>query len=158
MGPTWGPPRSCRPHVGPMLAPRTLLSGTLHSWNGNVNIKYHQHWSTWDIGINPLTLTGDTLASMVCHTKHLQLCPITVNTNFHEHNLFQRHHVNGTENKQWFQLVLFKFQAYHFHSIISDIFRFWDTHVLTCHPLDHRKQFSIKYYPKHRHLRSWEFI
>ena len=27
MGPTWGPPGSCRPHVGPMLAPWTLLSG-----------------------------------------------------------------------------------------------------------------------------------
>ena len=28
MGPTWGPPGSCRPHVGPMLAPWTLLSGS----------------------------------------------------------------------------------------------------------------------------------
>ena len=27
MGPTWGPPGSCRPQVGHMLAPRTLLSG-----------------------------------------------------------------------------------------------------------------------------------
>ena len=27
MGPTRGPPGSCRPQVGPMLAPRTLLSG-----------------------------------------------------------------------------------------------------------------------------------
>ena len=27
MGPTWGPPGSCRPQMGPMLAPRTLLSG-----------------------------------------------------------------------------------------------------------------------------------
>ena len=28
MGPTWGPPGSCRPQIGPMLAPWTLLSGT----------------------------------------------------------------------------------------------------------------------------------
>ena len=28
--PTWGPPGSCRPQVGPMLAPWTLLSGTYH--------------------------------------------------------------------------------------------------------------------------------
>ena len=28
MGPTWGPPGSCRPQMGPMLAPWTLLSGT----------------------------------------------------------------------------------------------------------------------------------
>ena len=27
MGPTWGPPGSCRPQLGPMLAPWTLLSG-----------------------------------------------------------------------------------------------------------------------------------
>ena len=27
MGPTWGPPGSCQPQVGPMLAPWTLLSG-----------------------------------------------------------------------------------------------------------------------------------
>ena len=30
MGPTWGPPGSCRPQMGPMLAPGTLLSGALH--------------------------------------------------------------------------------------------------------------------------------
>ena len=27
MGPTWGPPGSCRPQMGPMLAPWTLLAG-----------------------------------------------------------------------------------------------------------------------------------
>ena len=27
MGPTWGPPGSCRPQMGPMLTPWTLLSG-----------------------------------------------------------------------------------------------------------------------------------
>ena len=37
MGPTWGPPGSCRPQMGPMLAPWTLLSGKrfandLHTW------------------------------------------------------------------------------------------------------------------------------
>ena len=29
IGPTWGPPGSCWPQMGPMLAPRTLLSGLL---------------------------------------------------------------------------------------------------------------------------------
>ena len=29
MGPTWGPPGSCRPQMGPMLAPWTLLSGAI---------------------------------------------------------------------------------------------------------------------------------
>ena len=35
VGPTWGPSGSCRPQVGPMLAPWTLLSGkplTNHYW------------------------------------------------------------------------------------------------------------------------------
>ena len=33
MGPTWGPPGSCRPQMGPMLAPWTLLSGlALHDY------------------------------------------------------------------------------------------------------------------------------
>ena len=32
MGPTWGPPGSCRPQMGPMLAPWTLLSGLFASW------------------------------------------------------------------------------------------------------------------------------
>ena len=30
MGPTWGPPGSCRPQMGPMLAPWTLLSGVVY--------------------------------------------------------------------------------------------------------------------------------
>ena len=29
MGPTWGPPGSCRPQMGPMLAQWTLLSGNI---------------------------------------------------------------------------------------------------------------------------------
>ena len=29
MGPTWGPPGSCRPQMGPMLSPWTLLSGVV---------------------------------------------------------------------------------------------------------------------------------
>ena len=32
MGPTWGLPRSCRPQVGPMLSPWTLLSGLIHMY------------------------------------------------------------------------------------------------------------------------------
>ena len=31
MGPTWGPPGSCRPQMGPMLASLTLLSGMIIS-------------------------------------------------------------------------------------------------------------------------------
>ena len=33
MGPTWGPPGSCRPQRVPMLAPWTLLSGFICIWH-----------------------------------------------------------------------------------------------------------------------------
>ena len=38
MGPTWGPSGSCRPQMGPMLAPWTLLSEPLyaHQINGSI--------------------------------------------------------------------------------------------------------------------------
>ena len=32
LGSTWGPPGSCRPQMGPMLAPSTLLSGLQLTW------------------------------------------------------------------------------------------------------------------------------
>ena len=41
MGPTWGPPGSCRPEMGPMFAPWTLLSGLF------VTLQCHRlllHW------------------------------------------------------------------------------------------------------------------
>ena len=39
MGPTWGRPGSCRPQMGTILAPWTLLSGTRHL------LSYCRHWS-----------------------------------------------------------------------------------------------------------------
>ena len=33
MGPTWGPPGSCGPQMGPMLAPWTLLSGDIFKFS-----------------------------------------------------------------------------------------------------------------------------
>ena len=41
-GPTWGPPGSCRPQMGPMLAPWTLLSGLVCHWS---NIQCHESHS-----------------------------------------------------------------------------------------------------------------
>ena len=36
IGPTWGPPGSCRPQLGPMLAPWTLLSGKcIYAWSNS---------------------------------------------------------------------------------------------------------------------------
>ena len=69
MGPTWGPSGSCRPQMGPILAPWTLLSGSdslyIPCWSANdvvakywclcvpeVTLKrcvmiYHAGWSDW---------------------------------------------------------------------------------------------------------------
>ena len=35
MGPTWGPSGSCRPQMGPMSAPWTLLPGALDEWSSH---------------------------------------------------------------------------------------------------------------------------
>ena len=40
MGPTWDPPGTCRPQMGPMLAPWTLLSGM------------HYHWWKWSAKVS----------------------------------------------------------------------------------------------------------
>ena len=55
MGPTWGPPGSCRPQMGPMLAPWTLLSGTLH------------HQECW------LTSISQGLYSLSCRTSYRKI-------------------------------------------------------------------------------------
>ena len=62
MGPTWGPPGCCRPQMGPMLAPWTLLSGLLVF---TVSQSYREHqwvkqvyWSSKDYyQAGPLGLT-----------------------------------------------------------------------------------------------------
>ena len=38
MGPTWGPPGSCRPQMGPMFAPWTWLSGKSCCMNHHLNL------------------------------------------------------------------------------------------------------------------------
>ena len=50
MGPTWGPPGSCRPQMGPMLAPWTLLlgyplPGMMHGrWALSMGVTQHRRW------------------------------------------------------------------------------------------------------------------
>ena len=43
MGPTWGPPGSCRSQMGPMLTPWTLLSGVLFR-SADVNPSFMAQW------------------------------------------------------------------------------------------------------------------
>ena len=50
--PTWGPPGSCRPQMGPMVAPWTLLAGTFSLHGGRQTVissklfqQFGTHWS-----------------------------------------------------------------------------------------------------------------
>ena len=48
MGPTWGPPGSCRPQLGPMLAPWTLLLGI--SWKSiPLIMSCSQLWNNYSV-------------------------------------------------------------------------------------------------------------
>ena len=52
MGPTWSPPGSCRPQIGPILAPWSLLSGL--TWSiANTEYRMHKDFN------NPLQYTCD---------------------------------------------------------------------------------------------------
>ena len=42
MGPTWDPPGSCRPQIGPMLAPWTLLSGIVWEYETDKITGYYK--------------------------------------------------------------------------------------------------------------------
>ena len=45
MGPTWGPRGSCRPQMGPMLVPWTLLSGDIPlGIKCNLNLRYPESY------------------------------------------------------------------------------------------------------------------
>ena len=58
MGPTWDPPGFCRPQMGPMMAPWTLLSGMAYAlrrkaWNGTRSVAalcLPYRFSTWPLG------------------------------------------------------------------------------------------------------------
>ena len=50
MGPTWGPPGTCRPQMGPILAPWTLLSGALWFTSApSVSLLWHMRYIWWHI-------------------------------------------------------------------------------------------------------------
>ena len=50
MGPKWGPPGSCWPQVGPMLAPLTLLSGWVCFITASIAVPLHRVYS-WSFDV-----------------------------------------------------------------------------------------------------------
>ena len=65
MGPTWGPPGSCRPQMGPMLAPRTLLSG-----NSSVLVKYAYDRKFITMWYSIDTIMISFLSNITTHNKN----------------------------------------------------------------------------------------
>ena len=49
MGPTWGPPGSCRHQMGPMLAPRILLLWTKYNNNSTSYFCCLIHFAQWTL-------------------------------------------------------------------------------------------------------------
>ena len=99
MGPTWGPPGSCRPQMGPMLAPWTLLSGTvarssnLHNGISYTNETASLYW-TWPLICWPIL--GQYQFTMLNKICFLSSEIMQVNENFpHEDNSSYMLYTNG---------------------------------------------------------------
>ena len=89
MGPTWGPPGSCRPQMGPMLAQWTLLSETHTAISANSEdpIKFfmvdvlmlcYHYW------ISPVDFTvwkAESTVTAICH-GHLNRCNFQMTATF----------------------------------------------------------------------------
>ena len=82
MGPTWGPPGSCRPQMVPILAPWTLLSGIVSEFSNNWkhvdsltvatnSLKYKQTSKTIDIDSSFSAPLMRTHATDPCVTMHV---------------------------------------------------------------------------------------
>ena len=100
MGPTWGPSGSCRPQVGPMLAPWTLLSGwsCTTSWSiahlPHMGLPMGQTWYQWGsrlcemhisetagcICCNQSSMKFSRYVVVQCHLPHMSLPHMGQNT------------------------------------------------------------------------------
>ena len=74
MGPTWGPPRSCRPQVGPILAPWTLLSGYWFKKKlyAKQVINHNQNWQ-WPSSLTHICITLTWSVNMSKWPNHILL-------------------------------------------------------------------------------------
>ena len=69
MGPTWGPPGSCRPQMGPMLAPWTLLSGNGYQF-GRWSIRENSSMNRLEnMGCNYAPMSSSLINSIVKGTR-----------------------------------------------------------------------------------------
>ena len=74
MGPTWGPPGSCRPQMGPILTPWTLLSGHAHNATAFCSVnKVADVWVT--LQYIALICVCSSLSCYALDLTHLPLVP-----------------------------------------------------------------------------------
>ena len=73
IGTTWGPPGSCRSHMGPMLAPWTLLSALLRKYltNKTLHTEHPKIWRRFDM--ETVTTLLD-LSDGICHKVSVMIC------------------------------------------------------------------------------------
>ena len=85
MGPTWGPPWSCRPQMGPVLAPWTFLSAmllctTLHWQQHNINRHLIHEMpltlSQWSSSGNPVCMELRPQCTLECHWRNVSVLPV----------------------------------------------------------------------------------
>ena len=74
MGPTWGPPGSCRPQIGPMLVPWTLLSGKfrLYIWDKLLKGKLTANTDHLNRDKKLLFMVADTLLYFLCYVLNTE--------------------------------------------------------------------------------------
>ena len=68
MGPIWGPPGSCRPEVGPMLATWTLLPGTNNSRQTlrTLTPLDHRQWRPMTLKLSTLYRKTNYMSGAIC--------------------------------------------------------------------------------------------
>ena len=84
MGPTWCPPGACRPQMGPLLAPWTLISGPLH-------FSLCADW--WLIHVRCMDLPQHVNISE-CERTRYSLGDLTYWVNEHDHPLRYRRNIS----------------------------------------------------------------
>ena len=83
MGPTWGPPGSCRPQMGPMLAPWTLPPTNVGPMNLATYLATYQGGLTYAISTASMAYSAavrDRLVGSMTHAFHWWYCRSPVNS------------------------------------------------------------------------------
>ena len=99
MEPTWSPPGSCWPHVGPMLAPWTLLSGMWHTTQALRSFLEMGCHLTSNIILNSYYKMLPALSDHICY--FLSFYKLSFQTHFCwwcHHNTLQNGHTKNLTN------------------------------------------------------------